>query len=56
MEHCLKCKNRETIVCNTCTNGSLWEETKDSFHLIISAVFFGCGIGGILAALYMFYK
>ena len=55
MDRCLKCNNKNTIVCNSCDNGSLWVETKDSFHLIISAIMIGCGIGGILAALYVFY-
>ncbi len=55
MNHCVKCKNKDTLVCNTCDNGSLWEETKNSFSLIISAVMFGCGMGGVIAAFYAFY-
>ena len=56
MEHCLKCKNRDTRTCAECDSGSLWVETKDSFYLIISAVMFGCGLGGVIAAIYAFMQ
>ena len=56
MKHCVKCKNKDTLVCGNCDNGSLWEDSGNSFPLIISAVMFGCGLGGILAALYAFYS
>ena len=55
MKYCQKCKNVETLVCNNCENGSLWEDSGNSFAFIISAIMFGCGIGGILAALYAMY-
>jgi len=56
MDRCLKCKNKDTITCNGCDDGSLWVEAQNSFHLIISAIMIGCGVGGILAALYVFYS
>ncbi len=55
MKHCLKCKHNNTAACNNCDNGSLWDDSGNSFPLIISAVMFGCGIGGILAAVYAYY-
>lgn len=56
MKHCEKCKHKDTLVCGNCDNGSFWEETKNSFHIIISAVMFGCGMGGVIAAVYAFYN
>lgn len=53
MNHCLKCKNRNTSACDSCDNGSLWEETRNNFYLIISAIMFGCGMGGVVAAIYV---
>ncbi|MCW8929044.1 MAG: hypothetical protein OQL19_02255 [Gammaproteobacteria bacterium] len=55
MKHCMKCKNKNTLACNNCDNGSFWEDSGNSFTLIISAVMFGCGLGGILAAVYAYY-
>jgi len=52
MKHCIKCKNKDTSLCAPCDNGSYWRETKDSFPIIISSVMFGCGMGGVLAAVY----
>ena len=55
MKHCVKCKNKDTTVCEPCDNGSYWTETKGSFDIIISAVMFGCGMGGVFAAVFSFY-
>ena len=52
MKHCIKCNNKDTSLCDQCDNGSYWEETKNSFPIIISSVMFGCGMGGVLAAVY----
>jgi hypothetical protein len=32
-----------------------WDNTSNSFAFIISAVMFGCGIGGVLAAILSLY-
>jgi len=55
MKYCIKCKKRNTSECTPCDNGSLWEDSGNSFALIISAVMFGCGMGGIVAAVYALY-
>ena len=55
MKYCVKCKNKETSACDICDNGSLWEDSGNSFPYIISAIMFGCGMGGVLAALYAYY-
>ncbi len=47
-----ECKHKNTPRCQDCNNGDLWEDSGNSFAFIISAVMFGCGLGGILAALY----
>ena len=49
-----RCKHKNTSVCDNCDNGNLWEDAGNSFPLIISAIMFGCGMGGILAALYFY--
>ena len=54
MKYCTKCKYKDTQTCGTCDNGNLWEEAKQSHHLIIASIMFGCGMGGILAAIYAF--
>ena len=55
MKHCVKCKNKNTSFCEPCDNGSYWEETKNSFHLVISAAMFGCGMGGVMVAVYSIF-
>ncbi|MCU7835915.1 MAG: hypothetical protein KZQ83_11780 [gamma proteobacterium symbiont of Taylorina sp.] len=52
MKYGERCKHKNTSICNSCDNGSLWEDSGNSFPLIISAIMFGCGVGGILAALF----
>lgn len=56
MKHCVKCKNKDTLVCGNCANGCYWEYSGNSFSLIISAVMLGCGLGGVHAALYVLYR
>jgi len=53
MKYCHKCKKKNTLVCEPCEDGNLWEDSGNSFSLIISGVMFGCGMGGIVAALYV---
>lgn len=55
MKYCEKCKNKDTLVCSKCDNGNSWEDNGNSFPFIISAIMFGCGMGGVLAAFYAFY-
>jgi hypothetical protein len=52
MKHCGKCKHNNTSICDGCDDGDFWEETQNSFDLVISAVMFGCGMGGIIAAVF----
>lgn len=47
-----RCKHKNTDVCDNCVAGNLWEDSGNSFALIISAIMFGCGLGGIIAAIY----
>ena len=55
MQYGEKCKHKNSVVCDNCDNGNLWEFSGDSFSLIISAVMLGCGLGGILAAVYFHF-
>jgi len=55
MKNCGTCKYKDTSKCNDCDDGNFWEYAQKSFDLVISAVMFGCGMGGILAAVLTLY-
>jgi hypothetical protein len=51
---CNKCKFKNTPVCGTCEDNSLWVK-DNTFALVISAVMFGTAVGGIVAAVYFHF-
>ncbi len=55
MKDCGKCKHKDTSICDGCDDGNFWEDAQNSFDLVISAVMFGCGMGGIFAAIFTLY-
>lgn len=55
MKDCGKCKHKYTSICDGCDDGNFWEGAQNSFDLVISAVMFGCGMGGVFAAIFTLY-
>ena len=55
MNRCKKCKYRNSPVCEPCTDGNLWVK-DNTFTLIISAMLFGSGIGGVLMGVYFHFN
>lgn len=55
MKHCGNCKHKDTLICDDCVDGSFWSNAQSSFDLVISAVMFGCGMGGVFAAVIALY-
>jgi len=55
MKSCITCKHRNTPACDPCDDRSLWEDSGNTFPFIISAMMFGCGMGGVIAFVYAFF-
>ncbi|MCU7950470.1 MAG: hypothetical protein KZQ74_06635 [gamma proteobacterium symbiont of Bathyaustriella thionipta] len=55
MKNCETCKHIDTSICNDCNDGHFWVDAHKSFDYVISAVMFGCGIGGVIAAVFTMY-